>query len=299
MSVINILTATYNHGNLLNTLYRSLLGQTEKDFKWIVVNDGSTDDTAEIVGQMVRENLLDIRYIEKPNGGKSSAINLGFDNIDEDCMVAIIDDDEDLEPTAVETLLDYRARFYGTKTAIFSFNRTDIRTGHAMANYTQDKDVPMSYVRYIREGYFTDGYLAYFDYALKGNRFPIFPGEKYIGPSVMLIMSGQKYDMIWVEKALGRGEYLDGGITRQGRVLRLKNPCGMIYRCIQFQCAEAGFKTRMKYAIMGYGYQYFAKLSSVQLKERGLEMRKLNPLMKLPGMLLAMIWRRKYPSIRK
>lgn len=297
MSLINILTATYNHGQLLNTLYQSLLRQNNKNFTWIVVNDGSTDDTGAVVRKMIEEKRIDIRLIEKQNGGKSSAINLGFDNIDPECMVAIVDDDENLEPDAVEVLMEYRERYYGSETAIFCFNRIEITTGLPMANFTQKEEMTESFVQFTREGKMIDGYLAYFDYAIRRNRFPIYPGEKYIGPSVMLIMCGERYKMLWSLKALGKGEYLAGGITKQGRSLRLKNPCGMIYRCIQFQCAEAGFKTRMKYSIMGYGYQYFAKLTDSQLKDREVEIEKLCPWMKLPGLLLAMIWRRKYPMI--
>ena len=67
-----VITASYNNGKLLRGLYNSLLNQTNKNFKWIIVDDGSEDKTEYIVESFQKTKLLDIRYIKKQNGGKAA-----------------------------------------------------------------------------------------------------------------------------------------------------------------------------------------------------------------------------------
>lgn len=68
-----VFTATYNRSSMLKRLYKELSNQTYNDFEWVVVNDGSTDDTDEVMRQIVAENKLHIQYINKSNGGKHTA----------------------------------------------------------------------------------------------------------------------------------------------------------------------------------------------------------------------------------
>ena len=102
-----VITASYNNGKLLRGLYNSLLNQTNKNFKWIIVDDGSEDKTEYIVESFQKTKLLDIRYIKKQNGGKSSALNCAFNEIQNDDFVIIVDSDEQLFPNAIEIIDTY------------------------------------------------------------------------------------------------------------------------------------------------------------------------------------------------
>lgn len=75
--MITIFTSTYNRAYILPELYQSLQRQTCRDFEWIIVDDGSTDNTEQIVNEWISENILDISYIKVENGGKQRAINIG------------------------------------------------------------------------------------------------------------------------------------------------------------------------------------------------------------------------------
>ena len=76
---ITICTPTYNRGNLLGKLYESLKKQNYKSFQWLIIDDGSIDNTEEIVAQFIKEKVINIRYIKKENGGKHTALNLAID----------------------------------------------------------------------------------------------------------------------------------------------------------------------------------------------------------------------------
>ena len=97
-----VFTTTCNRAGLLERLYRSLLEQTCQDFVWLIVDDGSKDNTADVVKCLQDEGRLEIRYFYKENGGKHTAMKLGFSLVQTPYMVEI-DDDDELLPLAIET----------------------------------------------------------------------------------------------------------------------------------------------------------------------------------------------------
>ncbi|MFR2721861.1 MAG: glycosyltransferase family 2 protein [Thomasclavelia ramosa] len=99
-----MLTPTYNRANYLLQLYDSLKNQTCLKFKWLIVDDGSTDETKEIVKNFINENIIQIEYLYKDNGGKHTALNLGFKTIDTP-LTFVVDSDDVLTNFAIETIL--------------------------------------------------------------------------------------------------------------------------------------------------------------------------------------------------
>ena len=75
--ILTVFTPAYNRADKLKRLYESLLGQTNGAFLWLVVDDGSEDDTGELIHSFQREGKLEIRYTRQENGGKMRAHNLG------------------------------------------------------------------------------------------------------------------------------------------------------------------------------------------------------------------------------
>lgn len=69
----SVFTATFNRGNMLKNVYEDLLNQTYKDFEWVIVNDGSSDNTDEVIKDFIADKKIDILYIKKENGGKHTA----------------------------------------------------------------------------------------------------------------------------------------------------------------------------------------------------------------------------------
>lgn len=99
-----VFTATYNRGHILHRVYEALLSQTLRDFEWLIVDDGSIDDTELLVKTMISEGLLRIRYIKKPNGGVHTAHNVAIRMANGKFFVRL-DSDDACVANALETFL--------------------------------------------------------------------------------------------------------------------------------------------------------------------------------------------------
>ena len=106
MNRITVFTPTYNRGNLLKKGYEALLHQEDKRFEWLIIDDGSQDNTKEIVEQWINEKKIDIRYIYKENGGLHTAYNLAIANINTELAVCV-DSDDFLADDAIFRILNF------------------------------------------------------------------------------------------------------------------------------------------------------------------------------------------------
>ena len=114
MAALTVFTPTYNRANLLWKCYRSLQRQSSKDFIWLIVDDGSTDETAEIVrGWIDSEEEFEIRYVYKENGGLHTGYNKAIEMLDTELAVCV-DSDDYLADDAVTQILEFW-RDHGTE----------------------------------------------------------------------------------------------------------------------------------------------------------------------------------------
>ena len=103
---LTIFTPTYNRAYILPNLYESLVNQTSKDFEWVIVDDGSTDETESIVKKWIAESRICIKYIKQENQGKHIAINTGTEHADGE-LFFIVDSDDSLKNHAVSTISEF------------------------------------------------------------------------------------------------------------------------------------------------------------------------------------------------
>jgi glycosyltransferase involved in cell wall biosynthesis len=101
---ITIITPTYNRASTLHRCYESLSNQSFKNFEWIIVDDGSTDNTADKVAAWQQESSMNISYHKKVNGGKPSAVNRGV-KLANAPMCAILDSDDALCEDGLQILV--------------------------------------------------------------------------------------------------------------------------------------------------------------------------------------------------
>ncbi len=102
----SVFAPTYNRAHTLPRLYSSLCEQTFKDFEWIIVDDGSTDETAEVVKPWLKAAPFRVRYFWKPNGGKHTAINRGVQEA-VGRFLAISDSDDWYVPQALDRFIHH------------------------------------------------------------------------------------------------------------------------------------------------------------------------------------------------
>lgn len=98
-----IFTPTYNRAHILGRVYKSIVNQTIKDFIWLIIDDGSTDNTKELVAKWQSEKEIEIDYYFKENGGKHTAMKLAYELAKTKYLLAI-DSDDELIPDAVEVI---------------------------------------------------------------------------------------------------------------------------------------------------------------------------------------------------
>ena len=103
---ITVFTPAYNRADLLPNLYVSLLRQNSQDFQWLVIDDGSTDNTRDVVAEWIREEKIDIQYVYKENGGLHTGYNKAIDCMDTELSICI-DSDDYLTDDCIETVLKF------------------------------------------------------------------------------------------------------------------------------------------------------------------------------------------------
>lgn len=102
---ITVFTPTYNRANTLPRVFDSLQKQSVKDFEWLIIDDGSTDDTKEIVQNFIIKARFPIRYYWKENGGRHTAVNFSYEHL-HTAYVVTCDSDDELMPDAIEKMLN-------------------------------------------------------------------------------------------------------------------------------------------------------------------------------------------------
>lgn len=102
--MLTIFTPTYNRAKLIERVYNSLVRQTKRDFEWLVIDDGSLDDTEQVIERLIKENKIKIKYIKKKNGGKHTAHNEALKYAEGDYFVCL-DSDDILADSAIERIV--------------------------------------------------------------------------------------------------------------------------------------------------------------------------------------------------
>lgn len=224
---ITIFTPTYNRENFLGKLYETLVQQTNKNFEWLIVDDGSTDSTAQVVAGFIKEGLILIRYYNQANAGKHIAINTGVNYANGE-LFYIVDSDDWLPSKSIEIIL-YNWEQLKSSEKIDNFagvsgNRQhpDGKDNGGSVKYNiLDSDVfEYRHVHHISgdkaEVYRTD--------LLRKFPFPKYEGEKFCPESVVWYRIGEFYKLRFFNQATYIGDYLSGGLTDRSVQIRAESP---------------------------------------------------------------------------
>lgn len=227
-NLITVFTPTYNRAYVLDRLYESLKGQTNDSFIWLIVDDGSTDNTQNLVQTWINENIINIRYYKQENGGKQRAHNKGVELCNTELFICV-DSDDYLTEDAIDI-------FISTWNSIN--NKDKISGIVALRGKDIDKpietwmpqNIKMATLNdlYYRYGFKGDAALLFRTHVLKQFPFVVAEGEKFIGEGYVYIQIDQHYCLHILNKILYICEYLEDGYTSNVRRLTKNNPKGYI-----------------------------------------------------------------------
>lgn len=195
---ITILTPTYNRAYVIDKLYKSLLKQTAKNFEWLIVDDGSTDNTKELIKKYIDEKKISIRYIFQENGGKHRALNKGISMIDNE-VTFIVDSDDYLLNNAIENITKYYEKYKeNPKICGFSFLRCFPNMKINGMKFRQDEYVSDYISCRLNEQIIGDKAEAYITKYLKETPFLEIENEKFLFEDYVWMKLAMKYDTVHI-----------------------------------------------------------------------------------------------------
>lgn len=297
MSILTILTPAYNRAPLLPRLYESLLCQTNKDFQWFVVDDGSEDETEALIKKYQEDGKLQILYDKQENGGKHRALNRGIRKIDSE-LTFIVDSDDYLPEQAVEIILQYHEKYRKSKETEklcgYSFLRCHADGRVNTAYFPEDEKIDTYLSVRINGNIGGDKAEVFFTDILKQYPFPEFEHEKYMPEDVVWMQMSGPYRMVHINRNVYICDYLEGGLTKTGRRMKIHSPKGMVLRSkIYLDSSEVHLRVKVKMMLLYIIYGHFAEYSNQKLLKE-IKEKALWILCFLPALALYKKWSREY-----
>lgn len=237
MKTLTVFTPAFNRAHLLPRLYHSLCQQTSDDFEWLIVDDGSSDHTKELVGSWIQENRIPIRYIEQENQGMHGAHNTAYKNISTE-LNTCIDSDDYMPDNAVELILKKWNSIDQEKHAgIIGLDA--LESGQIIG--TQFQTAYTTLEDFYLEGGKGDKKLVYrTDVINHYPEYPVFEGEKYVGLGTKYLFIDKEYQLATLNEVLVIVEYQQDGSSNTMFQQYLKYPKGFIYnRIVSMQYSKS------------------------------------------------------------
>lgn len=241
--LLTVFTPTYNRAYSLTRTYESMKAQNSSDFIWLIVDDGSTDDTADMIrGWQDEDNLFEIRYIYKENGGMHTAHNVAYQNIDTELNVCI-DSDDALAVGAVEKILSFWKVHRNEHLAGIVGLDCDMQGNLIGTDFGERNETTLS--GFYRTGGRGDKKLVLrTDIVRKYPPYPEFPGERFVPLDVLYVMIDQDHTLAVINEPLCNVEYMPDGSTRNILKQYVRNPRGFAYSRKVSLNYETSFKRR-------------------------------------------------------
>lgn len=258
-NLISVLTPTYNRAYILDKAYESLLNQNDKNFEWIIVDDGSKDDTEKLVKKFIKENKIKINYIKKENGGKHTALNEGIKKAKGKYLV-ILDSDDMLTHDAISLINEYSDKYKSNnKICGFSFLKC-YPDNKKIGKEMPDSEVISNHIEYrYNNNLYGDMAEVFITDILKKYPFPVFEGEKFLSEAIVWNKIALEYDTVYINKQIYIADYLEDGLSNNFFKLVYKNPKGAAANSNMFLNKKFKLSIRIKNAILYVGYSIIAK----------------------------------------
>lgn len=224
MIKITVFTPTFNRAYRLKELYDSLLSQSYTNFEWLIVDDGSTDNTEELISNFTEENHIHIRYFIQKNGGKHVAINKGAKEAAGE-LFFIADSDDILPKNALEKVAAYYETVKTNPQIGGVSGRKAYYDGKLVGNNKAFSPIIADAVE-IRYEQKIQGDLAevFKTQALREFPFPEYENEKFCPEVLIWNRITAKYKLLYFDEPIYLCEYLEDGLTAKIVKIRMDAP---------------------------------------------------------------------------
>lgn len=252
---ISILTATYNRADLLSRLYESILNNLKDNIEaeWLIMDDGSIDETKLVVETFISQNNLQIKYFSQENQGKMSAINNLSENAKGDLIIEC-DSDDYFSNNAFESIQNAYEKYQNEMQKCYAlcFLKYD-QTGKNMGNNFK-KEISKMFDLYFKEGENGEKALVFNSKIRKQYKYELENGEKFITEARMFHKMDEKYDIVCINEPIMICEYQTEGYTKNITKQFKENPHGYFNyfkEILQKDMKGVSFNKRL-YAIKHY-----------------------------------------------
>lgn len=263
---ITILTPTYNRASLLPRLFDSLLRQTSKDFEWIVVDDGSTDDTRDVVANLKEKcgGAFPMGYVYKANGGKHMAINIGAERARGE-LLFIADSDDLLTDDALETVanswhdISDDKSFAGIAGLDIAMDTREVIGSGLPQEHIDCNAIDIRYRHHVtgdmKEVFRTE--------VLREFPFPEFTGERFCPEQLVWFRMARRYRLRYINKPIYIADYQPDGITAGITRARMRNPSASMLTYAELTECPVPFLVKVKAAINFWRFWHCRTATSV------------------------------------
>lgn len=255
--ILTIFTPTYNRAHTLPRLFDSLVAQTDKNFEWLIIDDGSRDNTGELFDNWLKEHHdFSIRYYKVNNGGKNRAINQGL-KLAQGQYFMILDSDDLLTKDAVSFIVENMSQlpanqpFIGLSGKRGELNGTPL--GCNPGDYKEEGYTDCSNLDRPKYNLTRDMAEVFITEILQKYEFKVWDGEKFTPEEVVwnqIALDG--YKLRWFNKVIYLCEYQQGGLSDSSWRLLRDNPMGYAMMFDQRISMAHDFKSKLNNAIQ-YG----------------------------------------------
>ena len=228
MATLTVFTPTYNRAYILNQCYESLVRQSCKDFIWLIIDDGSTDNTKELVEEwMKNDNKFEIRYHYKKNGGMHTGHNAAYELIDTELNVCI-DSDDFMPDNAVELIVNFW-REYGSDKYSGIVALDIYKNGEVIGCKLPNKKSTTLSGFYDNGGQGDKKLIYRTEVINKYPSYPEFKGEKFVPLDYKYLLADKDYELLIMNEAVCVVEYMEDGSSKNMFRQYYKNPRGFSF----------------------------------------------------------------------
>ena len=240
MNTLTIFTPTYNRAFCLENCYNSLVHQTNKNFKWLIIDDGSQDNTKILVNSWILENKIDILYHYQKNQGMHSGHNAAYKIIDTELNVCI-DSDDFMPDNAVENILSIWDKQEDKKNIAGIIGLDAFKDGKILGKIPDKlKYATLAELELEHKIKGDKKVVLRTDVVKKYPLYPITKEERLVPLGTLYLMIGQKYQFICSNEVFCIIEYLEGGSSKNILSQYRKSPNGFLYsRIIEMRYSKS------------------------------------------------------------